>query len=122
MALRPGNCGGFDESSRPLTGLGSGEWYESRFHRKCIDGGYADIGHRRGAVGIKDFLRHLSRKLASNKRPPVEGVRDETHHFRGGGSFLFLIAREDIRARSYLRYAPRLVHDPGAFLRAARND
>jgi hypothetical protein len=73
-----GDCGGFDESSRPLTGLGSGEWYESRFHRKCIDGGYADIGHRRGAVGNKDFLRHLNKAgMASNKRPPVEEVRDE---------------------------------------------
>jgi hypothetical protein len=57
----------------PLTGLGSGEWYESRFLRKCIDGGHAGIGHRRRAVGNQDFLRRVnSRELASNKRPLIK--------------------------------------------------
>ena len=59
-ALQSRNCGGIDESSRPLAGLGSGEWYESRFLRKCIDGGHAGIGHRRRAVGNQDFLRRVN--------------------------------------------------------------
>ena len=72
------NCGGPNESTRPLVGLGSGEWYESRFLRKCIDGGHAGIGHRCRAVGNQDFLRRVnSRELASNKRPLVKKeVRD----------------------------------------------
>ena len=54
-------------------GLGSGEWYESRFLRKCIDGGHAGVGHRRRAVGNQDFLRCVTdRKLASAKRPPFK--------------------------------------------------
>ena len=71
-------------------GLGSGEQYESRFHRKSIDGGHAGIGHRRRVVGNQDFLQRVNKQEA--------GVEQETsdrrgsrrrHHFRGGGSFLF---------------------------------
>src|ERR1700731_3305794 len=51
-------------------GLGSGEQYESRFLRKCIDGGHAGIGHRRRAVGNQDFLRRVNRQEA--------GVEQET--------------------------------------------
>ena len=54
------NCGGPNESTKPLVGLGSGEWYESRFLRKCIDGGHAGIGHRRRAVGNEDLLRRVN--------------------------------------------------------------
>jgi hypothetical protein len=67
-------------------------------------------------VGNKDFLRHLSKQEAGVEQE-TSGRRGSrrTHHFRGGGSFLFFIAREDIRARSYpFCCAPRLVHDPGA--------
>ena len=47
--------------------------YESRFLRKCIDGGHAGIGHRRRAVGNEDFLRRVKKQdLASNKRPPAK--------------------------------------------------
>ena len=70
-------------------GLGSGEWYESRFLRKCIDGGHAGIGHRRRAVGNQGFLRRVNKqeRRARNLRPR-RGSR-QRHHFRGGGSLLF---------------------------------
>ena len=57
-------------------GLGSGEWYESRFLRKCIDGGHAGIGHRRRAVGNQGFLRRVNKqeRRARNLRP-----REEVH-------------------------------------------
>jgi hypothetical protein len=71
----PGNCGGINESSRPLMGLGSGEQYESRFLRKCIDGGHAGIGHRRRAVGDQDFPRRVNKQGA--------GVEQETSDRRG---------------------------------------
>ena len=61
-ALRPSNCGRINESTRPLTGLGSGEQYESRFHRKCINGGHTNIGLRRGAVGNQDLLRRVNKQ------------------------------------------------------------
>ena len=35
--------------------------YESRFLRKCTDGGYAGTGHRHRAVGNQDFPRCVSR-------------------------------------------------------------
>jgi len=83
-------------------GAGSGEYNESRFLRKYAGDGHAGNGHRRRAVGNKDFLRHVIRQEAgvAQEASGRRGSR-RTHHFRGGGSFLFLIACEDIRARSW---------------------
>jgi hypothetical protein len=56
-------------------GLGSGEQYESRFLRECIDGGHAGIGHRRRAVGDQDFPQRVNKQGA--------GVEQETSDRRG---------------------------------------
>ena len=63
----PSDCTQMDESTRPLTGLGSGvKSHESSFPGKCVGGGHAGIGHRSGAVGNQDFLRRLNKQeLAS---------------------------------------------------------
>ena len=67
-----------DESTKPLAGLGSGDWYESRFLRECIDGGHAGIGHRRRAVGNQDFPRRVNRQEAcvEQETSGQEEVRD----------------------------------------------
>jgi hypothetical protein len=60
-------------------GLGSGEWYESRFLRKCIVGGHAGIGRRCRAVGNQDFLRRVNRQEAGVEQETSgqEEVRDK---------------------------------------------
>ena len=75
---RSSNCSVINESIRPLTGLGSGESYESRFLRKCIDGGHAGIGHRYRAVGNQDFLQRVNRQEAcvEQETSGQEEVRD----------------------------------------------
>jgi len=60
-------------------GLGSGEQYESRFLRECIDGGHAGIGHRRRAVGNQDFPRRVNKQESDVEQETSgqEEVRDE---------------------------------------------
>jgi hypothetical protein len=59
-------------------GLGSGEQYESRFLRKCIDGGHAGIGHRRRVVGNQAFPRRVTKQGAGvEQETRLGGVRDE---------------------------------------------
>jgi hypothetical protein len=115
IALSSRNCGRFGESPRPLTGLGSGEWYESRFHRKCIDGGHPDIGHRRRVVGTKDFPRHVNRHEAGVEQE-ASGRRGSrrTHHFRGGGSFPVIIAGGYFARRWCCPLRTAFGHRPGA--------
>lgn len=49
---------------------------ESRFLGKCIDGGHAGIGRRRGGVGTENSLRHLNRQSACvAKGPSKKGLR-----------------------------------------------
>ena len=76
-------------------GLGSGEQYESRFLRKCIDGGHAGIGHRRRAVGIQDFLRHVNRQEAGVEQETSgqEEVRDKGITSAAAEAFCFNCGR-----------------------------
>jgi hypothetical protein len=101
-------------------GLGSGEWYESRFLRKCIDGGHAGIGHRRRAVGNQDFPRRVNKQGA--------GVEQETsdrrgsrrrHHFTSAAAEAFCSnCRLVCRATAVSGCALSLVHDLARSARA----
>jgi hypothetical protein len=82
-------------------GLGSGEYDESRFLRKCIDGGHADIGHRRRAVGIEEFPRRVNRRETGVEQEASSQKRFATKatlHFRGGGGPPVSIADEAFAA------------------------
>ena len=105
-------------------GLGSGEQYESRFLRKCIDGGHAGIGHRRRAVGNQDFPRRVNEQEA--------GVEQETsdrrgsrrrHHFTSAAAEAFCSnCRRIVLPGDRPSGCPlSLVHDPARSARAARS-
>lgn len=67
--------------------------YESRFLRKCTDGGYAGTGHRHRAVGNQDFPRCVSR--ASWRRTETsfqEEARDKGIISAAAEAFSFSIA------------------------------
>src|ERR1043166_1893364 len=47
---------------------------ESRFLGKCVDGGHAGIGCRRGVLGIQNSLRHLNKQKACVATVPPKGL------------------------------------------------
>src|SRR5579871_1174247 len=85
------DCRKINESTRPLTGAGKrSKLHESSFPGKCVGGGHAGDGHRSGAVGDQDFLRHLNKQeLASGDKVVCVKRRPTKDPFRGGGSLLF---------------------------------
>ena len=67
--------------------------YESRFLRKCTDGGYAGTGHRYRSVGNQDFPRCVSR--ARWRRTEVssqEEARDKGITSAAAEAFSFSVA------------------------------
>src|ERR1700730_1533345 len=101
-------------------GLGSGEQYESRFLRKCIDGGHADIGHRRRAVGNQDFPRHVNRQETGveQETSDQEEVRDKGNTSAAAEVLLFQLPTKNSRRSSF----PTLTLRPCArSARAARS-
>jgi hypothetical protein len=102
-------------------GLGSGEWYESRFHRKCIDGGHAGIGHRRRAVGNQAFPRRVNKRGAGVEQETSDSKRFATKallHFRGGGGFLFPLPTNDLPGDHPFRMPTEFGSRAGAIPRA----
>jgi hypothetical protein len=75
----PRNCRRINESTRPLTGLGSGVSNESRFLGKCVGCGHVDHGYLCSAVGDQDRLRQLNRQDAGVEQEASgqEEVRDQ---------------------------------------------
>ena len=82
-------------------GLESGEWYESRFLRECIDGGHAGIGHRRCAVGNQDFPRRVTKQESDVEQETSgeEEVRDEGITSAAAEAFCFNCGRIVRRVR-----------------------
>ena len=68
--------------------------YESRFLRKCTDGGYAGTGHRHRAVGNQDFPRCMraGRAGVELETSGQEEVRDKGVTSAAAEAFSFLVA------------------------------
>ena len=94
-------------------GLGSGEYYESRFPRRCIDGGHAGIGHRRRAVGIEDFPRHVNRQEAGVEQETSgqEEVRDKGITSAAAEVLLFQLPTKNSRRSSFPTFTLRRLRE-----------